>query len=145
MAAKKYASDEQAAETLADALMTLPDNYLMCRDVKHAWDVTDELHVTKNVGSKIKEVARLLTCLRCGMTRKDVFLPTAHGLEKVGMSYPDKPEGYGITGVPRGNKPSLLVQAEQYRRVVERHVASSKPPIKKKRVSKKVVPIRKSA
>lgn len=124
MAKKKYESDEQLAGALAAKVQELPENWLMCRDVRHSWDVTEDFHVTKSKGTKVQEIRRTLTCLRCGTLRLEVHHITSWGLEKVsqGYKYPHDENGmpYQLHGVPRGVKPSFIIQGEQYRRVMEK-------------------------
>lgn len=122
---KKY-SDDQLAGLLTEALEVLPDNYLMCRDMRHAWDLEEDFYVDPNAKVKHGSIRRRLRCLRCGMARVERFIQTKWGLEKIGQNYID-PEGtpYRIHGVPRGVKPSIIVQGVQYRRSMEK-VASAK-------------------
>lgn len=114
-----YKNDQKAANALADALHELPENWLMCRDMRHAWEVQQDYHVTKAAGSKIKEIRRFLVCLRCKTRRRETYHIVGWGLEKVSQSY-EYPENYQIHGVPRGIKPSFIVQGEMYRRTMER-------------------------
>lgn len=117
---KKYQSDETAAANLANALTQLPDAWVMCRDMRHAWEVLVDFHVTASKGRTPHEVRRELICARCKTVRKEAYHPTRyHGLEKVSQHYA-YPEDYQITGVPRGVKPSWIIQQEQYRRAMER-------------------------
>lgn len=115
MATKKYENDDKLAHALADALTALPDNWIMCRDMRHAWEVNEDFHVSKSKGSKAVEIRRVLDCLRCETKRIEVYHQTKWGLEKVRQNY-DYPEHYQIHGVPRGVKPSYIVQGEVYRR-----------------------------
>lgn len=127
MAGKAYdidrAEGRRAAKRLAETLKTLPDHWVVCRDMLHAWAVENDFHVTPmaTVGRKsIMHISRELVCMRCGTVRKEKYhLSARGGLEKVGQSY-EYPEGYQIPGVPRGVKPSHIVRQEQYRRAMER-------------------------
>lgn len=117
---KRYETDEEAATRLSEALKDLPDNWVMCRDVKHAWSVEEDFHVSLHKGSVIQEIQRILVCLRCGTKRRERYTPTKiFGLHKVGNAY-EYPDNYQIHGVPRGVKPQWLVQGEQYRRTMLR-------------------------
>lgn len=116
---RRYDEDEQAAADLASALTQLPDNWVMCRDMRHAWDVNVDFHVTESQGSRIREIRRQLVCMRCETVRNEVYHHTRWGLEKVSQSY-GYPDDYQIHGVPRGVKPSWLIQEEQYRRTMDR-------------------------
>ena len=118
---KKYESDKAAAGRLAKALTELPEAWVQCRDLMHAWQVQDDFHVIPPANSRRKqlEIARTLVCGRCETVRKEVFVQEKFGLAKVAQSY-GYPENYQIPGVPRGMKPKQIVQAEQYRRTMEK-------------------------
>lgn len=117
---KKY-DDVQTAADLEAALRNLPDNYLMCRDLKHAWDV----HFDFFVNPKTKEVERKLRCIRCDMIRVEKYVQTSNGLDKIRNIY-GQPEGYGIHGVPRGVKPSSIVKGVQFERAMEKVAARAR-------------------
>lgn len=137
---KKYVSDEKLAEQLADALTTLPDNWIMCRDMRHAWEVDEDFHVTKGQGLNIASVRRTLVCVRCETLRVEKYHSLKWGLEKVAQHYV-YPDNYQIHGVPRGVKPSFIIQGEQYRRAMSRIAdAAQETPKKtaKKKAAKKV-------
>lgn len=115
----RYKRDQEAVDRLAEELQHLPDNWVQCRDMRHAWDVVEDFHVTISKGSRIQEIKRVLVCARCETFRHETYNLTRSGLEKVRQHY-EYPEHYQIKGVPRGVKPQALVQAEQYRRVMEK-------------------------
>lgn len=115
---KHYESNEDARARLADALTMLPEAWVMCRDVRHAWVVEEDFHVIWLTGQSVQEIKRVLVCMRCSSKRHEIYAPSrAFGLEKIRMHY-EYPENYQITGVPRGNKPQAMVQQEQYRRLM---------------------------
>jgi hypothetical protein len=120
----KYTTDKKAAADLANALMELPDNWIMCRDMRHAWGIQEDFHVYTRQGKQIQELRRILSCLRCETLRHEIYHVGRYGLDKVRQGY-SYPEHYQIKGVPRGNKPQSIVQQEQYRRAMEK-VAKSK-------------------
>lgn len=130
MGGKTYASDKKLAEALAAKVQDLPDNWLMCRDIRHAWEVTEDFHVTKSKGSTVQEIRRVLTCPRCTAQRVERHHVTKWGLEKVAQHYvyPEDENGqkYQLHGVPRGVKPSFIIQGEQYRRVMEKLAEGAK-------------------
>lgn len=121
--ATKYASDTAARKELENALTILPDRYIACRDVRHAWSVENDFHVYRQAqekGRRTMHIARDLVCMRCGTLRHEVYIATKdRGLEKIAQSY-DYPEKYAIPGVPRGVKPSAIIQQEAYRRAMEK-------------------------
>jgi hypothetical protein len=119
MAKPRRYSDDQAAADLANALMDLPDDWVMCRDMRHAWHVMEDFHVSKNRGHSIQELNRTLICMRCTTLRIEVYHSGRFGLDKVRQHY-TYPDNYQIKGVPRGVKPQSIVQNEQYRRAMER-------------------------
>lgn len=111
---RRYDSDKQAAALLASALRDLPEKWVICRDVRHAWAVLNDFHVVGDAS----DIQRELVCMRCETVRFEIYLRQRNGsLEKVSQSYA-YPEGYQIPGVPRGVKPSSIVQQEQYRRAM---------------------------
>lgn len=121
---KRYTTDDRAAADLANALMELPDNWVMCRDMRHAWSVLEDFHVHIAQGQKIQELRRVLHCLRCQTLRIEIYHVGRYGLDKVRQHY-TYPDNYQIKGVPRGVKPQSIVQQEQYRRSMERIANSS--------------------
>lgn len=128
---RKYESDDDARARLADALTRLPENWVMCRDVRHAWSVEADFHVSLQRGQAIQEIKRVLVCMRCGTKRHEVYVPTKYyGLDKIRSHY-EYPVDYQIKGVPRGNKPQSLIQQESYRRTMLKIAAlQTDPPIK---------------
>lgn len=115
--------DKKATAHLAASLKTLSDPFLVCRDVRHAWVVENNFHVTpsQQEGGRVRitHIARDLACMRCNTWRHEHYVMTKHdGLEKVGQSY-EYPEAYQIPGVPRGVKPSTIISQEVYRRALE--------------------------
>lgn len=124
-----YESDQAKADALSNALMDLPDEWVICRDMRHAWEVENDFHVTAGNKRMIREVQRILSCLRCRTERTETYhLATNGGLEKVHQRY-TYPDHYQLKGVPRGNKPSSIIQAEQFRRAMDR-VTSAKRAVK---------------
>lgn len=111
-------TEVQARERLAMVLQDLPDRFVMCRDMRHAWVVEKDFHVSLGHARAIQEITRVLVCMRCTTQRVEAYVPSLNwGLEKVYMHYV-YPIGYMIHGVPWGSRPSYLVQAEQYRRTM---------------------------
>lgn len=122
---RRYASDQRAADRLATALMDLPDDWVMCRDMRHAWAVVEDFHVTERKGTRVQTIARILGCIRCATLRKETYVHNGYGLDKIGQGY-QYPEGYQIKGVPRGVKPQAIIQEEQYRRSMEKLASLAK-------------------
>ncbi len=108
----------KAAKRLADNLKTLPDSWVQCRDMMHAWAILNDFHVAGKI-NRVSIIKRELVCMRCGCVRFEDYEMTKWGLNKVGQQY-NYPAGYQIPGVPRGVKPKAIVQQEQYRRAMEK-------------------------
>lgn len=122
---RRYARDQRAADALATALTGLPDDWVMCRDMRHAWTVVNDFHVTDRRGKRIMMIARELGCMRCATLRKENYVHNGYGLDKVSQHYV-YPDGYQMKGVPRGVKPQAIIQEEQFRRTMERLADSAK-------------------
>lgn len=124
MTARRYENDKKAAANLATSLKTLPDQFIVCRDVRHAWAVLTDYHVTPSQhegGRKVMLILRVLVCMRCDTQRHEFYAMGRgyDGLEKTHQHYV-YPEAYQIPGVPRGVKPSNIIQQESYRRAMEK-------------------------
>ena len=116
----KYAEGTDAAINFAENLKNLPDVWVACRDMMHAWSVLNDFHVVgKKQGALHPYIRRDLVCMRCNAVRHEEYEKVRSGLDKVYQSY-TYPEGYQIPGVPRGVKPKTIVQQEQYRRAMEK-------------------------
>lgn len=115
---------KKARDLLTRRLQEMPENWVNCRDMRHAWAVENDFHVVEQKqekgGRRTMHVGRDLICMRCPTIRHEVYIVTRYdGLEKVSQSY-SYPEGYQIPGVPRGVKPQSIIQQEQYRRAMEK-------------------------
>jgi len=121
MPKKKLTPEQLAVRDLANGLARLPDNWVMCRDMRHAWSVEHDFWVepSQSVGRRTESIRRELVCMRCGTFRVEHYLSGRYGLDKVSQSYV-YPTDYQIPGVPRGVKPSSVVQQEQFRRAMEK-------------------------
>lgn len=122
----KAYDDEQVSGQLAEALTHLPDEWVVCRDMRHAWRIQIDFHVTDGTRRFMREVRRTLVCTRCETQRMEVYHVVEGGvLDKVSQNYA-YPDDYQMKGVPRGVKPASIVQTEQFRRAMERAVESIK-------------------
>lgn len=120
--AKVKELDVKAGEKLLKAgLKELPDEFFVCRDIRHKWDITQDYHEVpySHAGRKLQALRRVLTCGRCGGTRVQHFLNGRYGLTKL-SDVASRPPGYSIHGVPRGVKHTSIIQQESYRRAMER-------------------------
>lgn len=94
-------------------LAAMPDDYLTCRTLKHAWTVTQRFRVvdTRRELGRLSRgghqlfAERRLTCDRCGMVRSDAFAITSSGghtaLRRINSTYAEIPEGYYVRGEGR--------------------------------------------
>jgi hypothetical protein len=71
------------------AIDRIPEQYLWCRDVMHAWDPYD-FKLSRNKVVRRNELHQILRCARCGTLKTRVMM--ANG-EMVRSSY-SYPEGY---------------------------------------------------
>jgi len=89
----------------------LPDEFLACRDLRHAWE---ELGYFRERGSGRGggPIIRKLRCLRCGTLRLDIL---SNSFAEKTTHYYGHPEGYRLEGMGRA-------AIEDVRReVVKRH------------------------
>lgn len=96
----------------ADHLTDLPDQFVECRDMRHAWKVQQGFHEVKGRGKRSRYVARTLKCIRCGGERTDVL--NVSTFDRVSTQY-HYPEGYQIKGNAVGNR-GTSVRREAFRR-----------------------------
>lgn len=115
----RFKNDRQAAANLANALQDIPDNYLDCRQFKHAWRIAEEFVPFTVKGSRITHLRTKLECMRgCGVEGIEIYTVTAaRGLDRIKryVSYANAP-GYQLVGIPRGVKPLSIIQEERFRR-----------------------------
>lgn len=117
----REAEAEAQVEHLRGEIADLPENYLQCRDLKHAWNVERDYYVLDEYAEPgyitDGEIARDLKCLRCESGRQEVYQVRTWGIEKIKNSY-HYAEGYQVHGVPRGLTPKNLVQSVQYEKAM---------------------------
>lgn len=126
--AKDKQLDVKAGEKLLKAgLKDLPDEFFVCRDVRHKWDISQDYHEVPytHAGRKLQALRRVLTCDRCGGTRVQHFMNGRYGITKL-TDTPSRPAGYSIHGVPRGVKQTAIIQQESYRRAMERATGAAR-------------------
>lgn len=105
-----------ARAELAKELKKLPNDFVACRDLQHAWDRSDDF-ILENVRGGKQRIVRRMHCTRCGTTRTDYFRIVNQGLEKSRSDYL-YPEGFQIPKQPPGTKPLSIVRAESLRRAL---------------------------
>lgn len=126
-APQKSATDKVAARGFAKRLQALPDAYLECRDMRHAWYISHDFHVAPDTieGGRVVLLDRVLSCERCPGKRTQHFKQGRYGLEKLGETR-YSPSSYRIPGVPPGVRTQIIVQQESYRRSLEKAVGAKK-------------------
>lgn len=117
---------DAAQRVVAKGLQTLPDNYVECRGMMHAWRVLNDFRIMDSpTQNGPRFLRRDLTCTRdCGVVRHDTFLlrfvrgePQISEKVRAHYTYPDD---YQMPGVPRGVKRQVVVYQEQFRRAMEK-------------------------
>lgn len=117
---------EEQEQAVALALEDMPDQYLACRGMRHAWAVMNDFYIMAgDIGARF--LRRDLTCTRdCGTIRHDTWLlgRSRNGVPTITQKLPAHyayPADYQLHGVPRGVKSSTLVFQEELRRYVSTH------------------------
>lgn len=105
-----------ARSELARRLRTLPNDFVACRDIQHAWDAADGFFLEEVRGGR-QRIVRRLSCTRCGTMRLDHHRIVDGGLQKTRSVY-TYPEGFLLPKLPPGTKPLSVVRAESLRRAL---------------------------
>jgi hypothetical protein len=95
----------------ANPLRNLPDEYLACRDLRHAWDELG-YYRERGTGGAGGPIIRKLQCLRCGTLRRDTL---SNSYSEKTTHYYGHPDGYRIEGMGRA------AMDEVRKEVVKRH------------------------
>lgn len=122
---KKLTKKEQESfNALKKDVQNLPDQWVACRDMRHAWQVMTDFHVNDESG-RGPEIRRELSCMRCETVRRESYENNKYGLDRVATTYiyPDK---YQLHGLPQGINLSGLVRQDQYRRAMEKIAVSNR-------------------
>ena len=115
-------SNRASNRAVKNGLKNQPNDFLACRDMRHAWDVSTDYFLAEDDNCIIRE----LECMRCHACRRDSFqIARDRRLVRNGTSY-TYPEGYLMKGVPRGNKSQDLVRGEIYRRMLAQAAEASR-------------------
>lgn len=132
----RYVNDAAIRKTLANALEGLPDAYLICRGQRHRFNLEEDFHVPTSatlVGRRATaagDIERHFRCERCEVLRIERYERTRDGIVPSGGAlYREYPDGYQLVGlgIPRGVKPSGVVQSEEFRRSKVAKAARRKP------------------
>jgi len=111
-------------EDVATQVEHLTDAALVCRDLRHLWDVRIPYYVVEVEGGVrgARYLERIIGCVRepCPVERVQLFRVRPERLEKIREDYRGYPkEGYSLHGVPRGARVLELVRRELVRRTME--------------------------
>lgn len=102
----------ESVEEFLRSLAGMPDEFLQCRAMRHAWEEEQPFTVVDSTresgrrprGGEQVYAERILACSRCGMQRSDAFRITSSNghsaLVKVGASY-SPPPNYFVEGAGR--------------------------------------------
>lgn len=88
-------SKREDVEWFQEHLSTLPEKFLDCRDMMHAWKRSGGYRPVGAAKGNVKFLKRAVVCTRCGTEREDVY--SMRTMDKVSTSY-HYPEGYQIKG-----------------------------------------------
>lgn len=75
-------------------MVAIKENFLDCRDLRHAWKRVGDNAVTEKQKTML---TRRLVCVRCGAIRTDSYIVTRVTVQRVGSTY-HYPEGYRVKG-----------------------------------------------
>jgi hypothetical protein len=109
----------ERTKKVTTTLDDLQDDYLECRDLRHAWRRSSlhDIEVTRNTSGKIIEFTRVITCSRCGTERHTTFQVPSMMIVRNRYAYPS---GYMLVG--SHSDPSMRVDAGDIRREVFKRV-----------------------
>ena len=62
----------QAVDRFTQKLQEIPETWVMCRDMMHAWSVLNDFHVVGREG-KVVFIRRELVCMRCETVRHEDY------------------------------------------------------------------------
>jgi hypothetical protein len=110
------------------AIKKTSDTNFMCRQMKHAWTRKPGTNVQVNLPvtrGDLPTITTIYVCMRgCGVIRKDrltvkqISVGNYRVIDKAAPIY-EYPDGYRIPGIPRGVRPSIILQQEYVRRANE--------------------------
>jgi hypothetical protein len=95
-------------------LRKLPDEFLACRDLRHAWEPLGYFR-ERGSGRTGGPIIRKLRCLRCGTLRRDVL---SNSFTEKTTHYYGHPEGYRLEGAGRTAMNDVRQEVVKRQRVV---------------------------
>ena len=112
--------EEANLASLTAQVHELPDDFLECRDLRHAWKITRDYELVHDIvggprGARYAD--RVATCLRCEAMRVELYRVWPDRLERLGPPRYSRPKGYDLKGKKQGYDVIGLVRKEQFDRV----------------------------
>jgi hypothetical protein len=110
-------SEQEHSNHLKTALKKTPDQFLVCRDIRHLWEVVKDFHiVTENAEGKYIE--RVMECTRCTTRKTESHLLRAdrwgiYRMMRIGSGY-SYPEHYLIPEMTRADHSTEILRAERF-------------------------------
>lgn len=96
----------------------LKDEYLDCRDLRHAWGKSSDWSVLRGIGGRVIQFTRVVICSRCDTERHETYaLPS---MEVLTRRY-RYPEGFLMQGSGQGTgrTPISTVRREMFHRLTD--------------------------
>lgn len=119
----QYIKQAQTIVAVKEDIAALKDEWVDCRDMRHAWQVHTDFYVDDD-----SRIHRDLECMRCGTVRKESYENNKWGLNKTSNAYV-YPENYQLTGVQlrgiQGGPLNQLIRHDQYRRAMDKIAAAN--------------------
>lgn len=105
---------------VASQIEKLEDNWLACRDLRHAYAVEIPYHAVVLEGGQrgARYSERTLACMRCDTKRIELVRIHNIWVERLEVAY-IRPKGYDILGARREEHVLGMVRLEQIRRAIE--------------------------
>lgn len=104
-------------QLLLDRLKKLPQDYILCRDLRHIWKVDRDLHLEGEISGR-QRVERTMTCARCSTVKTEHYVlhTSMSGIQRlssVGYHYAYPPE-YAIPEMSRAEAPREILRAARF-------------------------------
>lgn len=114
--------DKRAAalEEVEGLVEELPASYILCRDIRHSWDIGEDFHLYPDAREpRVTFIARSLRCTRCHTERVTVYRQGRYRIERERTFY-RYAEGYQLHNLPTGVRPSEVIEMVQFKRAAGR-------------------------
>lgn len=105
-------------------LEDLQDDYLECRDLRHAWRRSSlhDISVVRNTSGKVIEFTRIIICGRCGTERHTTLSVPSMQIVRSRYSYPPSYLLHGSHSDPSNRVDAGDIRREVFKRVYARIV-----------------------